>query len=152
MSSDHAAVFAAVLSTLYVAHHVGDQWVQTHAQACVKGQPGWTGRFACLRHVTTITVTKLAALTMATAAVHMHLSAWHMAAGLAADAVSHYWADRRTTLAKLARLTGKSGHYMFGSPRPGRDDNPTLGTGAYNLDQSWHIMWLWIAAFIITAA
>jgi hypothetical protein len=28
----------------------------------------------------------------------------------------------------------------------GRDDNPTLGTGAHALDQSWHHGWLAVAA------
>jgi len=36
-------------------------------------------------------------------------------------------------------------------PRPHRDDNPTLGTGAYALDQSFHIFWLIIAALLIAA-
>jgi hypothetical protein len=74
------------------------------------------------------------------------------AAGLAVSAGSHYWADRRSTLAALAELVpGKGSFYRLGTPRPGRDDNPTLGTGAYALDQAWHTGWLLIAALVIAA-
>lgn len=34
-------VFAAVFVALYVAHSVGDHWVQTSAQSAAKGQRGW---------------------------------------------------------------------------------------------------------------
>jgi hypothetical protein len=72
--------------------------------------------------------------------------------GLGADAVSHYWADRRVTLARLAALVpGTGGFWTLGAPRPGRDDNPCLGTGAYALDQSWHVGWLFVAALLIAA-
>jgi hypothetical protein len=39
----------------------------------------------------------------------------------------------------------------MGIPRPGTDDAAHLGTGAYALDQSWHVGWLFIAALITTA-
>src|SRR5256885_16927252 len=62
--------------------------------------------------------------------------------GLAVSAVTHYIADRRTPLLRLAEamqpVTGKADFYRLGAPREGRDDNPSLGTGAYALDQSWH--------------
>jgi hypothetical protein len=77
------------------------------------------------------------------------LSVPAVAAGLAVNGVSHYWADRRSTLAALAALLGKSQLWVLGSPRPGHDDNPVLGTGAYALDQSWHLAWLVITALII---
>ncbi|WP_316779686.1 hypothetical protein [Streptomyces sasae] len=31
------------------------------------------------------------------------------------------------------------------------DYAPTLGTGAYSLDQSWHIFWLGVAAILVAA-
>ncbi|GII89466.1 hypothetical protein Ssi03_74560 [Sphaerisporangium siamense] len=145
------ATFAAVFAALYAAHSFGDHWVQTHAQACIKGTPGRTGRLACARHVATLTATKAAfllALELATGA-RLHPAA--VLAGLAVDAASHYWADRRTTLAALAERIGKGDFYRLGAPRPGRDDAPHLGTGAYALDQSWHIGWLFITALIIAA-
>jgi hypothetical protein len=69
-------------------------------------------------------------------------------AGQLVSAVTHYWADRRTTLARLADALGKGGYYRLGAPRPGRDDNLSLGTGAYALDQSWHWLWLGVAATV----
>lgn len=59
-----AVVFASSFAALYVAHSVGDHWVQTSCQAARKGGEG-------------------------------------------------------------------------------------IGTGAYALDQSWHHLWLWVAALII---
>lgn len=50
-------VFAAILGLLYVGHHVGDHWVQTHPQACAKKHDGWPGHLACARHVATYTAT-----------------------------------------------------------------------------------------------
>jgi Protein of unknown function (DUF3307) len=144
-----AATFAAVFAALYAAHQVGDHWVQTGRQAACKGSRDAAGRAACAGHVATLTLTKL--LFIATAALVLDLP-WHpvwLAAGLCVDAASHYWADRRFTLAGLCARLGKTGFYQLGAPRPGRDDNPSLGTGAYALDQSWHIGWLFVAALIV---
>lgn len=186
-----AAVFAAVFVALYAAHQVGDHWVQTGRQAACKGSRDRAGRAACAGHVATLTATKLAFV--AAAALTLRLP-WHpawLAAGLAVDAVSHYWADRRFTLAWLAGRLGKADFYRLGAPRPVRGfvldptdpdeahlldvltyevdgralpvhptpgrviprpfDNPSLGTGAYALDQSWHIGWLFVTALIIAA-
>jgi hypothetical protein len=152
MPVQHAAIFAAVFAALYTGHHIGDQWTQTHHQACGKGQPGWTGRSLCARHTMTLIATKLATLAITAVVLHLHLSAGHVAIALVIDGASHYWADRRTTLARLARAVGKSGYYQLGSPRPGHDDNPGTGTGAFHLDQAWHLAWTWAAALIIAAA
>jgi hypothetical protein len=146
-----ASIFAAVFVALYAAHSVGDHWVQTHHQACAKAAPTLAGRLACARHVATLTATKAAALAAVVLLVGVTLHPLAAVTGLGVDAVSHYWADRRVTLAKLADLIGKSGFYQMGAPRPGIDDAPHLGTGAYALDQSWHVAWLFIAALIITA-
>ncbi|MFB1046300.1 transcriptional regulator [Streptomyces chrestomyceticus] len=148
----HAATFAAVFIALYVAHSVGDHWVQTSRQSADKGRPGWAGRLAVSRHVATLTLTKLAVLAPAAALLGLHVSTLGLVAGLAVDAASHWWADRRTTLAWLARVTGLGEFYRLGAPRAGRDDNPHIGTGAYALDQSFHHLWLLIAALIIAAA
>jgi hypothetical protein len=152
--SIHAARFAAVLATLYAAHEVGDQWVQTHHQACTKGGRGdqqRAGQAACARHVAGITATKAIMLGVTAAVTRTRLPLGRTALALAADAASHYWADRRYTLAALADRLGKGDYYRLGQPRPGRDDNPTIGTGAYALDQAWHTAWLWAAALIITS-
>jgi hypothetical protein len=145
----HPATFAAVFIALYVAHSVGDHWVQTSHQSAQKGRLGWVGRLADARHVTTLTLTKLAVLIPAAALLGLHLSVLAVVAGLGIDAVTHWWADRRATLAWLAKVTGKSEFYRLGAPRTGRDDNPHIGTGAYALDQSFHHLWLLVAALII---
>lgn len=145
------AAYAAVFAALYAAHHVGDHWVQTREQALAKGGPGWAGRLACARHVASMTVTKVICLTLTAGIAGIPLVPWHAALGLVLDAASHYWADRRTTLARLAARTGKSGYYALGAPRPGHDDNVTTGTGAFHLDQAFHIACLWAAVLIIAA-
>ncbi len=148
-SSTLAGTFAAVFVALYVAHEVGDHWIQTHAQACGKGAPGWSGRLACLRHVATLTATKTATLTVVALVLGMGLRPWAVAAALTVDAVSHYWADRRSTLLALADRLGRS-------LVPGKGDFARLGdgaaapagTGAYALDQSWHVGWLLVTALL----
>jgi hypothetical protein len=145
-----AATFAAVFVALYVAHSGGDHWVQTSYQSAHKGRPGWIGRLADARHVATLTATKVAVLLPVAWLLDLHLSALGIVAGLGIDAVTHWWADRRTTLAWLAEVTGKGEFYRLGAPRAGHDDNPHIGTGAYALDQSFHHLWLLVAALVIT--
>ncbi|MFF3582686.1 transcriptional regulator [Streptomyces mirabilis] len=144
-----AAAFAAVFVALYVAHSVGDHWAQTSHQSAHKGRPGWVGRLADARHVATLTATKVAVLLPVVWLLDLRLSVPGIVAGLAIDAVSHWWADRRTTLAWLAEVTGKGEFYRLGAPRAGHDDNAHIGTGAYALDQSFHHLWLLVAALII---
>lgn len=146
-----AATFAAVFVALFVAHQVADHWIQTQHQADCKGSPGWPGRVACAAHVTTYTLTTLVALTALTLSTHLDTNAGQVAAGLSVSAVTHYIADRRTPLRKLAELTGSAKFYALGCPRPGRDDNPSLGTGSYALDQSFHYLFLFVAALVIAA-
>ncbi|MFF2902831.1 transcriptional regulator [Streptomyces sp. NPDC057966] len=155
---DAAAVFAAVFIALQIGHTVGDHWVQSSCQAASKGLPGWTGRLACGRHVLGLTLTKAAVLLPVALILGLPLSAAGLLIGLALDAASHYWADRRSTLAKLASTCGKGEFYSLGTPaHPAHpvtaEGTPaaTLGTGAYALDQSWHTLWLGIAALVIAA-
>lgn len=145
------AAFGAVFVALYSAHSVADHWVQREHQAIHKGGPGWAGWVANLRHVAGLTLTQLAAVAVLVPVLGLRLSGWQVAAGLGVNAVTHAWADRRHTLARLADLVGKGGFYALGAPRAGHDDAPHLGTGAYALDQSWHIGWLFIAALVIAA-
>lgn len=151
MTAVTAATFAAVFVALYVAHSVGDHWVQTSHQSAHKGRPGWTGRLADARHVATLTLTKLAVLLPVVWLLDLRLSVLGILAGLGIDALTHWWADRRSTLAWLAKVTGKGEFYRLGTPRAGHDDNPHIGTGAYALDQSFHHLWLLVAALLITA-
>lgn len=142
------AAFAAVFVALYVAHQVADHWIQTQHQADCKGRPGWPGRIACAAHVATYTATAFGFLAALALATDLDLSADRVCAGLAVSAITHYIADRRTPLKRLAGLCGAGRFYALGAPRPGHDDNPTLG-GAYALDQSFHYLFLFIAALII---
>lgn len=180
------ANFAAVAITLYVSHHVGDYWVQTDAQAKAKGTPGRTGRMACHMHVITYLITQVACLLIVTWTIGLDVPhRWMMVPALAISGVTHYIADRRTPLVKIAGLIpGKMNFVKLGAPRAdvridlyedcstcsGRGtggsasdestngmcwdcrgggklpagtvgDNPSLGTGLWALDQSWHIFW-----------
>lgn len=146
--------FAVLAPTLYAAHHVGDYWVQTHHQALTKGKPRREGQLACLRHVATYTATTALFTVLVWTLFGLDVTWYGFVAGQLVSAVTHYFADRRTPLLKLAalldRATGKLTFAALGTPRAGRDDNPTLGTGAAALDQSWHWLWLFAAA-VITA-
>ncbi|MER7487967.1 transcriptional regulator [Streptomyces sp. NPDC126497] len=153
-----AGTFAAVFVALLVAHSVGDHWIQTGWQAARKGEPNRTGRIACGRHVVTLTVTKAVLLLIAVAVLGLDVGAVGVVLGLGVDAASHYWADRRSTLARLAMACRKREFYNMGTPadplHPATAHGgyaPTLGTGAYALDQSWHHLWLFVAALIIAA-
>lgn len=153
-----AAVFAAVFVALYVAHSVADHWVQTSFQAIEKGKPGWSGRLADARHVLGLTITKAIALSAVVLVLDLPVTLLGLVAGLGVDAASHWWADRRETLARLAKLTGKSEFYSLGTGAHPMapvtaDGEPAahLGTGAYALDQSFHHLFLGVAALLIAA-
>lgn len=137
-----------VAAALWLGGHMpGDYWVQTGYQAATKGQEGREGQAACLRHVATMTAAKAAALGA------LHLSgrkvSWRRAAAaLALEAGTHYFADRRRPLRALAERAGSGDFWRMGQPRPGHDDNVTMGTGAALLDQSWHAASAYLAALI----
>lgn len=148
MAIGDPAVFAAVFVALYAAHEVGDHWLQTHRQAGGKDAAGWPGRILCARHVAVLTAAKAAALAVVTAVLGLSLNPFAVTAALALDAVSHYWADRRSTLLGLAdrisRVVPGKGDFA----RLGDSAAAPTGTGGYALDQSWHIGWLFAAALI----
>jgi len=159
-----SATFAAVFAGLYAAHQVADHWVQTDHQAAHKGCDEQHGkaddhadctpsdsRRQCLAHVATYGATQLLALGVLALALDLRLSPLWLAVGMAINLGTHYLADRRTPLRWIAEKLGSGGFYRLGAPRPGRDDNPSLGTGAYALDQSWHIAFLFITAIVVTA-
>lgn len=151
-----AASFAAVFVALFVGHSVGDHWVQTSVQSADKGRPGWAGRLADTRHVLGLTLTKVVALLAVVLLLDLRVSALGIVLGLGCDAVTHWWADRRSTLAWLAKVAGKSEFYSLGTgTHPAAPVTATgkpaghLGTGAYALDQSFHHVWLLVGALII---
>jgi hypothetical protein len=133
-----------VYALLHASHEVADHWVQTHRDAIDKGEDGWTGRRACARHVATLTATQALTVTGGAWMVGERLSPRRVAAGLAVNAAAHYWADRRSTLARLADRCGKGEFYMLGDGKAA-----PVGTGAYALDQAFHIGCLAITATII---
>ena len=104
------------------------------------------GRRACAAHVATYTATTAVAVAAAWWAFALPIDPVGFVLGQMVSALTHYVADRRTPLVRIAARAGRGGFYALGAPRTGRDDNPVLGTGAYALDQSWHHAWLGIAA------
>ncbi len=157
-----AGALGAVGLALYAGHHVGDYWVQTDHQAAHKGKAGREGQEACFLHVLTYTATQgvFLAATILAAGIQTNLLAVN--AALLVSAVTHYLADRREygIMFRIARLLpGKARFLTLGVPREpitlsgsGRvlTDNPSLGTGAWALDQSWHVFWgVFVAALVM---
>jgi hypothetical protein len=154
-----AAAGAAGLA-LYAGHHVGDYWFQTDHQARHKGDDGREGALSCALHVLSYLATQAACVGLLVFATGLHVSVAGVLAGLTVSGVTHYLADRREhgIMFRLARLIpGKAAFLELGKPRQGvtpdgmvRDDNPTLGTGAWALDQAWHIFWgVFVAALLM---
>lgn len=152
-----AGAFAAYAVALYVAHHVGDYWVQTDTQARRKGEAGALGRLYCAQHVGTYLITQIVCLMVTCLVLGIAQHGWRLWCALAVSGVTHYIADRRRPLERIAGwIPGKANFWRLGAPRPGtmhdRPDNPTLGTGAWALDQSWHIFWgVFVAALILAS-
>ena len=134
-----SATFAAVFVALYAAHQVADHWVQTQHQADHKDRAGWVGRWNCAKHVATYGATQLAALVLLAAVTGWRPAVLPLAVGMAVNLATHYIADRRTPLRRMADRLRKNPAWL------------EKGGGLYALDQSWHIGWLFVAALIISA-
>lgn len=132
-----ALTFTVAFAALSAAHWVSDYWLQSNTQATRKGLPGWPGRRACLAHVAVYHLTAAGFLALAAGVLAVPLSIPHVTAGLAVSAVTHYFADRRTPLRRLACLLGKESYWHNG--------------GAAQLDQAWHWAWLFAASLVIAA-
>lgn len=161
-----ALVFAASFAALFAAHQVGDHWPSTHrgaqrkgltkVQAVGAGLHRHAGPRACAVHVATYTATAALFLAVMVWRTGLPVDLVRVVLGLAVSAVSHYWADRRRTLRWLCQrldrvfpTLNKEAFYDLGAPRTGHDDNPSIGTGSYALDQSFHVLFLFIAALVI---
>jgi hypothetical protein len=134
-----AAVFAAVFAAYFAGHQVADFWAQTSHQALCKGLPGWEGRRACAAHVAVYTAVLAVFLTAAAGLLGLPVSPGRAAAGLAVSAVTHYLADRRRPLERLARLVGKGEFWDYGEG---------TASGSACLDQSFHVAVLFAAALV----
>ena len=143
--------FAALAAALYPAHLLADHPFQPSAWAATKGQCDHAGRVACAKHTTVVVALQgLFALGVA-ALTGLALDPVAVVTGLAFTAWSHYWMDRRFTAAGLYETLGKTGFAKLGTPRPGRDDAPHLGTGAYRMDQDWHTLWVAVTALVMAS-
>lgn len=154
-----AARAAAVGFLLTAAGAVGDMWVQNDRCARIKGahddapvidkdedtgaviatHKAHEGRLACVEHVATYTATQAAALVAGNRALGLGIRPSRMVAALAVSAVTHYVADRRRPLQRLADATGKHKFYRV---------NAGGMNGAFHLDQAWHRGWEAVAAVI----
>lgn len=128
---------AGVFAALYAAHQVADHWFQTERQHCRKALPGWPGRRACAMHVLTYTWAAQVAVWVACVVTGWWPDPVQLLAGLLISAVTHYVADRRAPLKRLAYAVGKQLSWV------------EHGGGLYVLDQSWHYGWLFVAALVI---
>jgi hypothetical protein len=127
---------------LFVGHWLGDHWAQTNHQVAHKGEPGSPGRRACAAHVATLTLCQAVLLSLVALFEGGVGGPVQAALGLAVNAITHYWIDRRRTLEGLAHLMqryGKHSYYTSGEQ------------GRMALDQAAHMGWLLPAALIIGA-
>ncbi|MGW6416326.1 hypothetical protein [Streptomyces sp. NPDC055055] len=142
-----AARFAATYALLTGAHEVGDYIIQSDADAKAKGTPGREGAAACLRHVSTYTLTQAAALLAANRYLGLGLRPGRMTAALALSAATHYAADRcaghwadttdqAPALVRAAHAIGKTG-WLTADPKAGA-----------LLDQAWHKGCITLAAAV----
>lgn len=125
-------MLATLLVAVLVAHALGDYWVQTSWQAITKALPGREGRRACAAHVATYTATLATVVGAVAASQGIHPDPWRALAGLAISAASHYVADRRAPLRRLALAAGKDPVWLDAG-------------GLALLDQAWHYAWLLLA-------
>lgn len=135
-----AGRFAAIAITLYATHVLVDYWVQEAVVSARKILPGWRGRGWCAVHVGQHLLMSAAALWV--------LHVWDVVyiwpgplpwAGLALIAVTHYAADRRAPLRRLAIATGHDPRWL------------DHGGGLAQLDQAWHVAWLVAASLLIAS-
>jgi Protein of unknown function (DUF3307) len=134
-----AVVFAVTFCCFCSAHQLADHWLQTERQATRKGGPGWPAARACLAHVLTYHLTCAAFLALAAWLLAMPVSIPWAAGGLFVSAWTHYFADRRWPLMRVAEKLGKGDLWWLGDRYFG---------GSYVLDQSWHVTWLFVAALL----
>lgn len=134
------ALFAALHATFSDVHPFCDQVVQHTQDAIDKGQPGWTGRRACARHVATYTAGQLAAAAVVTRTLGYRVPLRGLLAGAAVNAVTHYIIDRREPLKRFLRAVGKGPYldHCTVQRREGVVDQAGPGTALLECDQAMH--------------
>ncbi|WP_043176163.1 hypothetical protein [Streptomyces sp. NRRL B-24484] len=136
-----AARFAAAYALLRASATIADHWLQTTHQAACKGwhdgdvdatgaaRTSAEGRRACAAHVATYTAAQGAALLLGSRVLGLRLRPQAVVCALALSGATHYVADRRRPLKKLADRVGKAPFYSLTSNGM---------NGAYQLDQAFH--------------
>ena len=147
-----AALLGALALPLFAAHNLADHPLQSSAWAAAKGQCTHEGRLACTKHVAVVVLLQAVAVLGVIVLTDTAVSPVAVVVGLAFTGWSHWWFDRRFTAAGLYQALGKTSFAKLGTPRPGHDDAPHLGTGAYRMDQDWHILWLALSGLIIASS
>lgn len=170
-----AAVGVGRFAAHWVGDHLTGQ---TDKMANHKCDPGPEGTKACLAHVALYSLGSAATVLVLNKTLQLGLSWKGIVLGEAVSAFSHYYADRdRERFAQLVARTGSPAFPALGKPRsniaafvkardgerlpvevvtvgengsetPAPFDNPSLGTGGYATDQSWHIGWTAFAAWV----
>ncbi|MFD9692532.1 hypothetical protein ACFWXO_43005 [Kitasatospora sp. NPDC059088] len=134
--------FAVAYPLLRAAADIADHWVQSDHQAATKGQSGAAGRRACAAHVASYTAVQAVVLLGGARLLGVRLRPGPVAAALALSAATHYVADRREPLRRLADATGKERFVRLA-------DHGL--NGGYLLDQAWHHAFETCAAIIASA-
>lgn len=151
-SATAAAVFAAVFCLFYVGHRVGDTWGQRSVDAVHKQVPGPRGALHCGIHVAMLTGAKALFLVPGVLVLGLPVSVGGVVLALAVDAMSHYLVDRGAPLRAMARATG-NGEFIDRVTVVRTPGGPAAatgpGTGAFELDQAWHLAWVGVAALIV---
>ncbi|RCV53486.1 DUF3307 domain-containing protein [Marinitenerispora sediminis] len=106
MNTRKGVRFAAVAVAMLAAHEVADYWAQSEREAKHKGDDSAKGRVACASHVATYTAINTAAVVAVNRWLDLGLDPRRIAAGQAVSAATHYLADRREPLRRLAYATG----------------------------------------------
>ncbi|MFE9247084.1 DUF3307 domain-containing protein [Nocardiopsis sp. NPDC006938] len=145
------ALLGGLALPLFAAHNLADHPLQPSEWAATKSRCDHEGRVACAKHVVVVVLAQALAVLAVVGLTGTTVSPLAVLAGIGFTGWSHYWFDRRFTAAGLYEAIGKTGFARLGTPRPGTDDAPHLGTGAYRMDQDWHILWLAISALIIAS-
>lgn len=149
MSSTPATRAAGAAFLLHAAGKVGDFWIQRGLHSKIKGahddEPvilrdevtgvetvykSAEGRRACAHHTITYTATQAFAVVVGNKALGLGIPPARIVAGLTISGVTHYIADRRRPVRRLAELMGPEKLEFYQTTAP--------ICGAFELDQALH--------------